>query len=134
MVGGDVVFTVTATNPTTEVAPDVVVFEALPPKLTWTVPPSACSVRSTSSRAAPSATSRAAHHSSSIFSATPPVDVCGAFTNYALTTSAAGGLARRLVIVDVPCPPDPQPPEPLILMTKEPSSTRSTVPGPSPGS
>ena len=46
-----------------------------------------------------------------IFSATPPDDVCGAFTNYALTTVGSPVVrAADLVIVDVPCPPDPPPP------------------------
>ena len=38
-VAGDVVFTVTVSNPTTFVASDVVVWDQLPPTLAWTLPP-----------------------------------------------------------------------------------------------
>jgi uncharacterized repeat protein (TIGR01451 family) len=55
--------------------------------------------------------------------------VCGAFSNYALTTVGSPIVrSADLVIVDVPCPPEP-PPDPLILLTKEPSATAITAPG-----
>lgn len=129
LIGGDVAFTVTATNPTTELAPDVVVIEALPPKLTpWAVPPECvlglvdfiarCEIGDLAGGASVDL----------VFSATPPVDVCGSFGNYALTTVGSPVVrSADLVIVDVPCPPDP-PPDPLILMTKEVSPTSITVP------
>ena len=87
LVGGDVVFTVTATNPTTEIAPDVVVVEALPAKLTpWTVP-SACTLGVVDFIARCEIGDLAGGASVDlVFSATPPADVCGAFSNYALTT------------------------------------------------
>ena len=130
LVGGDVVFTVTATNPTAEIAADVVVVEALPPKLTpWTVPPE-CTLSAVDFIARCEIGDLAGGASVDLaFSATPPVDVCGSFSNYALTTVGSPTVrSADLVIVDVPCPPDPAP-DPLILMTKEPSSTSMTAPG-----
>ena len=128
LVGGDVVFTVTATNPTSEIAQDVVVLEALPPKLTWTVPPE-CTLGEADFIARCEIGDLAGGASVDlVFSATPPVDVCGSFSNYALTTVGSPIVrSADLVIVDVPCPPDPAP-DPLILMTKEPSSTSVTAP------
>ena len=130
LVDGDVVFTVTATNPTTEVAPDVVVIEALPAKLTpWTVPPE-CTLGAVDFIARCEIGDLAGGASVDLeFSATPPAGVCGAFSNYALTTVDSPIVrSADLVIVDVPCPPDP-PPDPLILMTKEVSATVVTAPG-----
>jgi len=130
-VGGDVVFTVTATNPTTENAPDVVVIEALPARLApWTVP-AGCTLTAVDFIARCEIGDLAGGASVDLeFSATPPADVCGAFSNYALTTVDSPIVrSAALVIVDVPCPPDPPPPDPLILMTKEPSSTSISAPG-----
>ena len=122
-VGGDVVFTVTVSNPTTFVAPDVVVVEYVAPdRLTWTLPPGACSAPATPSRAVPSATSRAV----------PPSTSCSrqlrqlAFAGSSATTprrSSDGRSHRRFRSrrVDVPCPPDPEP-DPLVLLTKVPST------------
>ena len=125
LVGTDVVFTVTATNPTAEIAPDVVVVEALPAKLTpWTVPVG-CTLGVVDFIARCEIGDLAGGASVDfVFSATPPVDVCGAFSNYALTTVGSPVVrSADLVIVDVPCPDPPPAADPLILMTKEPSST-----------
>ena len=130
LVGGDVVFTVTATNPTTAIAPDVVVVEALPARLTpWTVPPE-CTLNAVDFIATCALGDLAGGASVDlVFSATPAADVCGSFSNYALTTVGSPVVrSTDLVIVDVPCPPDP-PPDPLILMTKVASSTQVTAPG-----
>lgn len=130
LVGGDVVFTVTAANPTTAVAADVVVVEALPARLTpWTVPP-ACTLGAVDFIARCEIGDLAGGESVDlVFSATPAPGVCGAFSNYALTTVGSPVVrSAELVIVDVPCPPDP-PPDPLILMTKDVSPTSMTVPG-----
>ena len=130
LVGGDVVFTVTATNPTTAIAPDVVVLEALPARLTpWTVPPE-CTLNAVDFIATCAIGDLAGGASVDlVFSATPAPDVCGSFSNYALTTVGSPVVrSTDLVIVDVPCPPDP-PPDPLILMTKVASSTQVTAPG-----
>ena len=96
LVGGDVVFTVTATNPTTEIAPDVVVLEALPAKLTpWTVPPE-CTLSAVDFIARCEIGDLAGGASFDlVFSATPPADVCGSFSNYALTTVGSPWSARR---------------------------------------
>ena len=129
LVGGDVAFTVTATNPTTEIALDVVVLEALPAKLTpWTVPPE-CTLNAVDFIARCEIGDLAGGASFDlVFSATPPDGVCGSFSNFALTTVGSPVVrSNDLVIVDVPCPPDP-PPDPLILMTKDVSSTSVTVP------
>jgi uncharacterized repeat protein (TIGR01451 family) len=130
LVGSDVVFTVTATNPTTEPAADVVVLEALPPKLTpWTVPEE-CTLSEVDFIARCEIGELAGGASVPlIFSATPPAGVCGAFSNYALTTVGSPVVrSADLVIVDVPCPDPPPAPDPLILMTKEPSATAVTAP------
>jgi uncharacterized repeat protein (TIGR01451 family) len=130
LVGSDIVFTVTATNPTTEIATDVVVIEALPPKLApWTVPP-ACTLDVVDFIARCEIGDLAGGASVVLdFSASPPPEVCGAFSNYALTTVGSPVVrSADLVIVDVPCPPDP-PPDPQILMSKVPSSTLVTAPG-----
>jgi uncharacterized repeat protein (TIGR01451 family) len=130
LVGTDVVFTVTATNPTADTAPDVVVVEALPAKLTpWTVPVG-CTLGAVDFIARCEIGDLAGGASVDlVFSATPPVDVCGAFSNYALTTVGSPVVrSADLVIVDVPCPDPPPAPDPLILMTKEPSSTSVTAP------
>ncbi len=131
LIEGDVVFTVTATNPTAEIAPDVVVVEALPAKLTpWTVPPE-CTLGVVDFIARCEIGDLAGGASFPlVFSATPPADVCGSFSNYALTTVGSPIVrSADLVIVDVPCPDPPPAPDPLILMTKEPSSTTITAPG-----
>jgi uncharacterized repeat protein (TIGR01451 family) len=130
LVDGDVVFTVTVSNPTTEVAPDVVILDALPVRLEWTVPPE-CSlgpidiVTRCELGDLPGGASVEL-----IFSATPLADVCGTFTNHAATfvPPAARAHAVAHATVDVPCPPDP-PPDPLILLTKEASATTVTAPG-----
>jgi uncharacterized repeat protein (TIGR01451 family) len=130
LVGGDVVFTVTATNPTTEIAPDVVVIEALPPKLApWAVPED-CTLSAVDFIARCEIGDLGGGESLDLeFSATPPVDVCGAFSNYALTTVGSPIVrSADLVIVDVPCPDPPPTADPLILMSKEPSSTAITAP------
>ena len=132
LVAGDVVFTVTATNPTTEIAPDVVVIEALPAKLTpWTVP-SECTLDAVDFIARCEIGDLAGGASFPlVFSATPPADVCGSFSNFALTTVGSPIVrSADLVIVDVPCPDPPPPPDPLVLLTKEPSTTAVSVPGP----
>ncbi len=129
LVGDDVVFTVTATNPTAEVAPDVVVVEALSPKLTpWTVP-SECTLSVDFVARCEIGDLAGGASLPLVFSSTPPADVCGTFGNYALTT-VAGPVVRSadLIIVDVPCGPDPVP-DPLILMTKDVSSTSIAAPG-----
>jgi len=130
LVGADVVFTVTATNPTTEVAPDVVVVEALPAKLTpWTVP-AECTLGAVDFIARCEIGDLAGGASVDlVFSATPPEDVCGSFSNYALTTVGSPVVrSNDLVIVDVPCPDPPPDPDPLILMTKDVSSTSIIAP------
>ena len=104
--GGDIVFTVTATNPTTEIAPDVVVVEALPAKLApWTVPPE-CTLSAVDFIARCEIGDLAGGASFDlVFSATPPEGVCGSFSNYALTTVGSPVVrSNDLVIVDVPCP------------------------------
>ena len=131
LVGGDVVFTVTAANPTTETAPDVVVIEALPAKLTpWTVP-SQCTLDVVDFIARCELGDLGAGASVPlVFSATPPADVCGSFSNFAMTTVDSPIIrSADLVIVDVPCPDPPPVADPLILMTKEPSSTSVIAPG-----
>ena len=109
LVAGDVVFTVTATNPTTAIAPDVVVVEALPARLApWTVPPE-CALGAVDFIARCEIGDLAGGASVDlVFSATPAADVCGAFSNYALDDRGyARGPSADLVIVDVPCPPRP---------------------------
>jgi uncharacterized repeat protein (TIGR01451 family) len=65
-----------------------------------------------------------------VFSATPPEGVCGSFSNHASTfIGRAVASSVAFASVDVPCPPYPEP-DPLVLLTKEPSTTEVTVPGP----
>lgn len=129
-VAGEVVFTVTVSNPTTFVASDVVVWDQLPPTLTWTLP--AECVLGTADSIARCAIGDLAGGASVglVFSATPAAGECGAFSNHASTfIGRAVASAVSFASVDVPCPPDPEP-DPLVLLTKEPSTTSISVPGP----
>ena len=128
-VAGDVVFTVTVSNPTTFVAPGVVVWDALPPTLTWTTPPD-CALGPGDAIARCAIGDLAGGASLDlVFSATPAADQCGAFSNHASTfLGRAVASSVSLAIVEVPCPPDPEP-DPLILFTKEPTATQVTAPG-----
>jgi uncharacterized repeat protein (TIGR01451 family) len=129
-VGGDVVFTVTATNPTTETAPNVVVWEALPPTLTWTLPAGCVLGPADVIARCPIGDLVGGASFELVFSATPPEGVCGTFSNHASTfIGRAVASSVAFASVDVPCPPDPEP-DPLVLLTKEPSTTRISVPGP----
>jgi uncharacterized repeat protein (TIGR01451 family) len=127
---GDVVFTVSVSNPTTFVASDVVVWDALPPTLTWTLP-AECVLGPVDSIARCEIGDLAGGASVDlVFSATPAADECGAFSNHASTfIGRAVASSVAFASVDVPCPPDPAP-DPLVLLTKEPSTTAISVPGP----
>jgi len=124
---GSVSFTVTVENPTTTVAPNVTVFETLPPELTWTLPPpcvlsavpsvARCDVGDIGGGASVVLT----------FTATPAVDDCGTFDNYAEALIDGVSEANDTAVVEVPC--QPQPADPLILITKVPSTTTITPPG-----
>jgi uncharacterized repeat protein (TIGR01451 family) len=129
-VGGDVVFTVTATNPTTETASNVVVWEALPPTLTWTLPAGCVLGPADLIARCPIGDLGEGESVELVFSATPPEDVCGTFSNHASTfIGRAVASSVDFASVDVPCPPEPEP-DPLVLLTKEPSAIEVTVPGP----
>jgi len=129
-VAGDVVFTVTVSNPTTFVASDVVVWDQLPPTLAWTLPPE-CVLGPADSIARCDIGDLAGGASLDlVFSATPAGGECGAFSNHTSTfIGRAVASAVSFASVDVPCPPDPEP-DPLVLLTKEPSTTQIDVPGP----
>jgi uncharacterized repeat protein (TIGR01451 family) len=126
---GEVIFTVTASNPTTEVAADVIVWDALPPTLTWTLPPE-CSLGPLELVARCDIGDMAGGDSIDlVFTATPDEGVCGTFGNHAFTfVGRAVASSAAVASVDVPCPPNP-PADPLILLTKEPSTTLVTAPG-----
>ena len=64
------------------------------------------------------------------FTATLAADECGTFVNVvaAFVEDDPDPTSSDVAAVDVPCPPEP-PPDPLILLTKEPSATSVVVPG-----
>jgi uncharacterized repeat protein (TIGR01451 family) len=128
LIGGDVTFTITVTNPTTTAANGVTVIEVLPPSLTWTLPPECATVVGGLVRC--DLGNIAGGESVELFfSATPGPTDCGTFSNAA--DAVIGAKVRSssadTAVVEVPCPP--QPDEPLILITKTATSTAVQVPG-----
>ena len=128
LIGGDVTFTITVTNPTTTTANGVTVIEVLPPTLTWTLPPECATVVGGLVRC--DLGNIAGGDSVELFfTATPGPEDCGTFANAA--DAVIGAKVRSssadTAVVEVPCPP--QPDEPVILITKVATSTSVAVPG-----
>ena len=128
VVAGDVTYTVTVENPTTETATDVTLVETLPSELSWTLPPE-CAAASGNVVICDLGDIAGGDSVELFFTATPDADQCGTFANLAeafigdKTTSSS----TDADVVEVPCPP--QPDEPTILITKVATSTAVTVPG-----
>ena len=126
---GDVTFTVTVQNPTNVTAPDVTLVDTLPTELTWTLPPG-CTAGGGGTVTCDLGDMVGGASVDLLFVATPGPSDCGTFTNSAEgfigsdTTASASDSAT----VEVPCPP--QPDDPAILITKTPTSTIVSVPGP----
>src|SRR4029079_13992816 len=103
-------FTVTVENPTTTAAPNVTVFETLPPELTWTLPPP-CMLRALASVARRDMGDFAGGASVVLtFTATPAADDCGTFGNYAEAFIDGVSEANDTAAVEVPCQPEPADP------------------------
>ena len=129
-VDGVVTFIVTVSNPTNEVALDVVLVEGLPAGLSWVLPPGCTAGPEEHAAICDLGDLQGGASVQLVITATPAADECGTFTNSAATL--VGGdptpTSADSASVEVPCPPDP-PADPLILLTKEPSEATVTAPG-----
>jgi len=128
LIGGDVTFTITVTNPTATTAASVTVIELLPPSLTWTLPPGCATV--VGGLVHCDVGDIAGGDSVElVFTATPGPTDCGTFSNAAdaMIGAKVRSSSADSAVVEVPCPP--QPDEPLILITKTAMSTAVQVPG-----